>query len=168
MAPPMMQQSVTITVQARPRPGFLVRALYFIFVGSWLGLLWLHIGFMLCAFIVTLPLGLVMLNRLPQVMTLRAPGTTTKVNVQSASAMMPGAGPWMPPGAMQTMNVNVSIGRAPQRSFLVRALYYLCIGCWLGYLWAIAAYFCCATLALMPVGIMMFDRLPAVLTLRRN
>lgn len=167
MAPQMMQ-SVNVTVAAPRGPGFVTRALYFIFIGSWLGLIWLHIGFALCAGIITLPLGLVMLNRLPQIMTLRQPGQTTKVNVQSQSAMMPGSAPWMPPGTAQTMNINVSIGATQQRNFLLRALYYIFIGCWLGYLWAFAAYVCCATLVLIPVGVMMFDRLPAVLTLRRN
>jgi len=168
MAAPQMMQSVNVTVQAKQSPGFITRALYFIFIGSWLGLLWLHIGFLLCAGIVTLPLGLVMLNRLPRIMTLRAPGQMTKINVATSQAQFPGAAPWMPPGTMQTMHVNVSIGATQQRSFLLRALYYLCIGFWLGYLWAFAAYLCCATLVLIPVGVMMFDRLPAILTLRRN
>jgi uncharacterized membrane protein YccF (DUF307 family) len=167
--PPVMQQSVNVNVNmTRGGPGFLMRALYFIFVGWWVGLIWLHIGFAFCAFIVTLPLGLYMLNRLPQVMTLRQSGTSTKVNVSTTSAVMPGATPGAAPGMMQSVNVNVSIGATQQRSFLLRALYYVFIGCWLGYLWALVAYFFCATIVLLPVGIMMFDRLPAVLTLRRN
>ncbi len=167
-APQMMQQSINVSVAGPRGHGFVVRALYFIFIGSWLGLLWLHIGYAFCAGIVTLPLGLYMLNRLPRIMTLRQPGQTTKINVATTQAQFPGAVPWMPPGAIQTMHVNVNIGATQQRNFLLRALYYVCIGCWLGYLWAIAAYVCCATLVLIPVGVMMFDRLPAILTLRKN
>jgi hypothetical protein len=65
-------------------------------------------------------------------------------------------------------NVNVSVGGTQQQSFLIRAIYFVFVGCWAGYLWANLAYFCCATLVLLPMGVMMFDRLPAVLTLRRN
>ena len=45
--------------------------LYFMFIGWWAGYIWLNIGFFFCALIITLPLGLVMLNRLPPVLTLR-------------------------------------------------------------------------------------------------
>lgn len=157
-----MYTNVNVNVQ-RSSPGFLVRALYFLFIGWWLGLFWLNVGFGLCAFIITLPLGLVMLNRLPQIMTLRSPGTSTRVNV---STLMQSATPNGP--AMMVNNVNISIGGTQQHNFFVRALYFLLVGCWAGYIWANLAYLCCVSILLLPLGVMMFDRLPMVLTLRRN
>lgn len=159
---PMMMQNVNVNVQQRG-PGFLMRALYFLFIGWWAGYIWLSIGFGLCAMIITLPLGLIMLNRLPQVMTLKASGATTNVNVSTMSMQ---AGPYGQP--MMVQNVNVNISGTQQHNFLLRAIYFIFIGCWAGYLWANLAYLCCVTLVLLPVGVMMFDRLPAVLTLRRN
>jgi hypothetical protein len=55
----------------RPSPGFLTRSLYFVFVGWWLGGLWLGGALALMTTLVGLPLGLWMINRLPQVMTLK-------------------------------------------------------------------------------------------------
>ena len=134
----------------------------FLFVGWWAGLFWLNLGFALCALIVTLPLGLMMLNRLPQIMTLKASGTSTSVNVSTVNMQQPYG------GNVMVQNINVNIGGTQQHSFLIRAVYFVFVGCWLGYLWANLAYFCFVTLLLLPVGIMMFDRLPMVLTLRRN
>ena len=162
-----MIQAVNVNVNVqRKGPGLMVRTIYFLFIGWWLGFFWLNLGFTLCALVFTLPLGLIMLNRLPQIMTLRQPGTTTKTNVSVAttSAMMQ-PGQMM---TMQTVNVNVQVGGTKQINFLVRALYYIFVGFWVGAFWAYLAYSLCLTLVLLPVGVMMFNRLPAVLTLRRN
>lgn len=145
-------------------PGFLIRAIYFVFIGWWLGFFWLNLGFALCALIITLPLGLLMLNRLPQVITLRqsSEGNTTSVNISTVN-VHPGMGA---PG-IAVQNINVTVGGSGQHSFFVRAIYYIFIGCWIGYIWACIGYFCCLTILLLPVGIMMLNRLPAVLTLRK-
>src|SRR5690348_17281466 len=52
-------------------PGLLARALRFIFVGWWLGYVWALVGYALCFTLVLMPLGVMMLNRLPTVLTLR-------------------------------------------------------------------------------------------------
>ncbi len=155
---PMMQQNVYMQSAApnivqvninQKQHGFLTRALYFIFIGWWAGFWWLQIGYLLCLLVVTLPLGLMMLNRLPQVLTLRP--NTQRVNVTVA-------------GNVTTVNV----GGVQQQDFLIRALYYVFIGSWLGYLWASVGYGLCLTVLGIPLGLMMLNRLPLVLTLRRN
>ena len=156
---PMQIIHTNVNVQQHSGPGFLVRALYFCFFGWWLGFFWLNIGFGLCAFIITLPLGLIMLNRLPQIMTLKSPSTSTNVHV---STMMGG------PNQVMVQNINVNIAGAQQYNFLIRAIYFIFIGWWAGYAWAYIAYFCCISIFLIPVGVIMFDRLPMVLTLRKN
>lgn len=154
---PAMYSNVNVNVQQKSGPGFLIRLLYFMFVGWYVGFIWLHIGFLLCALIVTLPLGLAMLNRLPQVMTLKLSRASTQVNVSTAMS-----------NGVLMQNVNVSIGGTQQQSFLVRAVYYCLVGWWAGYLWAVLAYVCCCFLVTIPLGMVMFEKLPAVLTLRRD
>lgn len=161
MQAPTMATTVNVNVQ-QSGPGFFVRALYFVFIGWWAGWFWLNLGFLLCAFIVTLPVGLIMLNRLPRVMTLKPAGTKTSVNVSTTSIASPMG------GTVMQQNINVTVGGTQQYNFLLRAVYFIFIGSWAGYLWANLAYLCCLTVLLLPVGIIMFDRLPMVLTLRRN
>jgi hypothetical protein len=50
---------------------FVVRAVYFVFIGWWASLVWCVLAQLLCMTIIGLPLGLMMFNRLPEVMTLR-------------------------------------------------------------------------------------------------
>ena len=47
-----------------------LRALYFVCVGWWFGALWLSIAYFLCLLVITLPLGLFMLNRTGMALTL--------------------------------------------------------------------------------------------------
>jgi hypothetical protein len=62
-----------VVVQATDRaPGLLVRVIWFIFVGWWLGQAALLFAWVCNVLILTLPLGLYVLNRLPQIFTLRA------------------------------------------------------------------------------------------------
>jgi uncharacterized membrane protein YccF (DUF307 family) len=48
----------------------LLRAIWFVLVGFWLGAIWMSIAYVLCVLIVTLPFGLAMFNRVGAVMTL--------------------------------------------------------------------------------------------------
>lgn len=149
---PQAQTNVVVNVQNQG-PGFLVRALYFIFIGWWAGLIWLNIGYSLCLTVFLLPLGLVMLNRLPLIMTLRPSGQQTSVSVSTNAG---------------STTVTVNVGGTQQYSMLIRAIYFLLVGWWAGFLWAYLAYFLCVSIFLLPVGLIMFNNLPLVLTLRRN
>jgi uncharacterized membrane protein YccF (DUF307 family) len=107
-----------------------------------------------CAFfIVTLPVGLLILNRLPQIMTLQPPTQRMVTNVSVTGS---------------TVNVHMGVVGVQQRPFLVRAIYYIFVGWWVGYLWATIAYCFCLTFLGLPLGVLMINQLPAVLTLRRN
>lgn len=150
---PAPQTNVVVNIQQPQGPGFLVRALYFIFIGWWAGLFWLNVGYFLCLTVILLPFGLIMLNRLPQVITLRPSGQQTSVSVSTSAG---------------TTTVNVSVGGTQQYSMLIRAIYFIFVGWWAGFLWAYLAYFLCISIFLLPVGLIMFNNLPLVLTLRRN
>lgn len=146
----MSTQNGTVNITSTQGPGCLVRGLYFIFVGSWLGAIWLIIAWILNITIIGLPLGLAMLNRIPQVMTLRPARVQTTVHMNNGSAV---------------------VDHAPLRQhfFLLRAFYFICIGFWFSLLWMLLAWAIAGiTLGLgLPVAFWMFDRVPQVTTLAR-
>lgn len=57
--------------QGKPQRPALIRALYFLVIGWWFSLLWSLVAWLLCISIIGLPFGVWMLNRLPEVTTLR-------------------------------------------------------------------------------------------------
>ncbi len=137
-------------VVSRSGPGCLVQLLWFIFVGFWVGQVWLLFAWILNLTIVGLPLGLWMLHRLPQVMLLREPARMTTI-VQEKD------GRWV-----------LKESGLPQRPWILRALYFLLIGCWFSLIWLEVAWLLCATVILMPVGFWMIARAPAVVSLHRG
>jgi uncharacterized membrane protein YccF (DUF307 family) len=147
---PPIQPMMTVNVNVGATgPSFLIRVLWFIFIGWWLGFWWLSVGYLLCVSIVLFPVGLMLLNRLPQVLTLRATSQQTQVTVSHNA-------------------VTVTVGTAQQRSMLLRALYFAFVGWWLGGVWCYVGYSLCLTIVLLPAGLLMLNRLPLVLTLRQN
>lgn len=135
-------------------PSIIVRALWFLFVGLWLGALATVVGWALCVSVIGLPLGLLILNRLPAIMTLRPRSTSLRVTT--------------------SYGVTVVNYVAPaQHAMAARAAYFLLIGWWFSALWLLMAW-CLVGLSVVTFGIslapafMMFDRVPQVLTLRRN
>ncbi|MFP4440236.1 MAG: YccF domain-containing protein [Chloroflexaceae bacterium] len=135
----------TIVVQDRG-PNILLRAVYFIVVGIWLSGIWATVAWVLCITIIGLPPGLWMLNRLPQVTTLQPQRNDLVIT----------AG-----GTATRQNV-------PQRSFLVRALYFVLVGWWFSALWLTVAWALCTVIIGLPFGFWMFNRVPAVITLART
>ena len=72
-----------------------------------------------------------------------------------------------PPGSSQDGITYITDSRVPQRAFLGRAVYFVLVGWWLGAVWSALAWLLCVTVLGLPLGVMMYNRLPAVLTLRR-
>jgi len=145
----MSNQSYPVSVP-NPGPGCLVRGLYFIFIGIWLGLLWVLAAWFFNLTIIGLPLGLAMINRLPQVMTLRPVRVQTTVEVRDGVPVYHQSSLKQPP-------------------FLLRALYFIVIGFWFSLLWSLLAWLIAGvTLGLgLPLAFWMFDRVPCVTTLAR-
>jgi len=140
----------TVRYEQEKGPGLLIRAIYFIFVGLWLGGIWTTVAWILVVSIIGLPIGLIMLNRIPQIMTLKP--------VRTNRYMQNVNGRWV----MRETN-------QPQASFLARALYFILIGWWFSALWLGAAWAISGiTLGLgLPLSFWMFDRVPAITTLSR-
>nr|PZN24399.1 MAG: hypothetical protein DIU80_15750 [Chloroflexota bacterium] len=142
---------VVVAQQQAAGPGYLVRALYFVFVGLWLGAIWTVVAWLLLVSIVGLPIGLMMLNRLPQVMTLKPVQTQSQVTVQGST-------------------VVVSQGALAQHPFWLRALYFVLVGWWLSGLWLGTAWgLVGVSFGLgLPLAFWMFDRTPAIVSLARR
>lgn len=143
-------ESMPITAQSRDEPDFLVRVLWFVLIGWWATFLWINLAWFFNATIVLLPIGLWMLNRVPQVLTLQAERV-----IYIARSIRGGKLTWQP-------------RPVPQQAFLVRALWFALLGWWLSLIWANLAWAAATTIILLPVGIWMLNRLPAVTTLHRG
>lgn len=146
----MSEQSQTTTVieMQRRGPGCLVTLLWFIFIGSWLSLIWNGIAWVLIVLVIPMPIGLKMVNMIPRIATLREPTHEFQVVTEGLSSRL----------------VEVDI---EQRPFALRAIYFVLVGWWLSGIWLTVAWFASVTLVGIPVAIWMYNRVPAVTTLRR-
>lgn len=133
-----------VIVQERS-PNLLIRILYFILVGIWFSGIWATVAWVLCVTIIGLPFGLWMLNRLPQVTTLKAQTNDLVV---------------LPSGQVLQKSKE-------QLPFILRAIYFVLIGWWFSALWLTAAWALCTIIIGIPFGFWMFNRVPAVITLAR-
>jgi uncharacterized membrane protein YccF (DUF307 family) len=126
---------------------FIIRVLWFFIVGWELTGVWILIAWALNATIIGLPLGLWMIDRVPQVLTLKSRSGTWLVNKKDGFS-------------------RFLTHRQP--SILIRAFYFVLIGWWFSLLWAGLAWALCATIIGLPLGVMMLHALPAVTTLHQN
>ena len=140
--------SQTRKVVQEPGVPLLLRILYFFLFGWWATGVWINVAWFLNAIIIGLPLGMWMLNRVPQVLTLRP---TRQVVVAYGNGEA----------------VRVRTEGLSQHFWLLRLIYFVLIGWWLSLLWANAAWIISATVIGLPVGIWMFNRLPGITTLMR-
>ncbi|NPV08218.1 MAG: YccF domain-containing protein [Anaerolineae bacterium] len=135
---------------ASRNPGCLIQLLWFALIGWWAGQAWIAVAWFLMVTIVGIPLGIAMLNHLPKVIALRDP-SAVGVTITYAGDRVYVSG----------------VHGVPQRNFLLRAVYFVLIGWWLTALWMEAAYAISLTIIGLPLGFWMFDRVPALLTLKR-
>lgn len=132
-------QPAPIVMQSQA--GCLVQTLWFLAIGWWAGSLAIGLAYCLFVLVITIPLGIGLLNQVPYVMALRRP-----------TRMLIGG---------QEVKIQ-------QRNFLLRAVWFLLIGFWFTALWLSLAYLLCLTIIGLPAGFWMFDQTPTVLTLRRT
>lgn len=128
--------------------GIIVRALWFVFIGWWLTAAVNVVAYLIALTIIGLPVAFMIFNRLPSVLTLRPRTVHTTHEVKSGIAY-------------------VTESTVAQRGFLGRAAYFIVIGWWFGAFWSALAWLLCILLLTLPLGVMMYNRLPAVMTLRR-
>lgn len=143
-----VQPPRTVVIE-RGGPGCLLRVLWFIFIGWWLALGWIVVAWILNVTIIGLPIGLAMLNRVPQVMTL-SPGSGQVVVVHELGGI-----------------TRISRG-AEQFPFLLRVVYFILVGWWLSLIWTVVGYAMMILPFTWPIGFAMFNVIGFITTLRRN
>ena len=144
-----MAQNIMSTKNIRPKDEvpFIIRVLWFFIFGWELTGIWILIAWALNATIIGLPLGLWMIDRVPQVLTLKSRSGAWLVDRKN------GASQFMP---------------KRQPPFLIRAVYFVLVGWWFSLLWAALAWAICGTIIGLPLGVMMLHALPMVTTLHQN
>lgn len=129
-------------------PGCLLQALWFLFIGWWLGGLAIALAWLLNITIIGLPLGMSILNNIPRILALQGPERIYQVIPTE--------------GAAAVREISM-----PQINFFIRALYFIFIGWWFSGIWLGIAYLLCFTILLMPLGLWMFRLTPTMTTLRQ-
>jgi uncharacterized membrane protein YccF (DUF307 family) len=129
---------------------FILRVLWFFFIGWHITFWWILAAWLLNLTIIGMPLGLWMLNRVPLVLTLRTQRTYAVAETQEDGVVK-----WHTQGV-------------PQPPFLVRAIYFVLIGWWFSLIWALLGWLLCVTIIGLPLGVLMLNRLPGVTTLMRH
>lgn len=130
-------------------PNIILRFLWFILIGWWVGYIVVGAAFILEAIIIGIPLAIYLFDRLPAIMTLKAP--RRKLDVYTDSK-----------GRLETREL-----RPQQYNLLLRILYFVLIGWWLSALWITGALALTATIIGTPVAFWMVDRVPFVASLAR-
>ena len=139
----------SVIVTRRQGPPFLVRVLWYLFIGWWLTGISLALGYLAAITIVGLPLAFWIFDRTGTLLTLRPRPVTVSVSHVGGVTV-------------------VESGHREQRSLLLRVVYFVLVGWWAALIWMTIAYFLCLTILLLPVGLMMLNRLPEVFTLHQN
>jgi uncharacterized membrane protein YccF (DUF307 family) len=137
-------------VEMKTGPSFLVRAVWFVVIGWWLSGLAMALAWGLGITIIGLPLTFYIVNRLPTVLTLRPRRELYRL-VQGED------------GIQRYERIATE-----QTSFVIRVAYFLLIGWWLSGFWMGAAWLLCVSIIGFPLGLMMVNRVPFVITLHRG
>lgn len=144
----IIQTEEIATIQRSAGPGCLIQALWFVFIGWWLGALSIAAAWFFNITIIGLPLGMAILNNVPRVLSLQPPSKEYQV-VQSNGKTF------------------VTATNLRQRNFLLRAVYFLLIGWWWSAVWLLTGYILCITVVLIPLSLQMFRLTPFMTTLKR-
>jgi uncharacterized membrane protein YccF (DUF307 family) len=142
-------QNIIITNQ-KHGPGLFVRAIWYVFIGWWLTGIAITFAWLCSLTVILLPIAYVIVNKIPVILTLRPRSIETTASVDADGT------------------VRINTGGASQLPFWQRALWFIFVGWWACAVAMYLAYFLCLTIILFPLGLMLFNRIPAVLTLQRN
>ena len=137
-----------VVVAEAPEPNLVIRALWFIALGWWLSGLAALLAILLQLTIIGIPAAIWVINRIPQITTLKS---SRKIQIATG------------------VGGSVMVGHADrqQRRWWVRAIYYILIGWWAVSFWMALAWVATLTLILMPLGFWMYGATGKVQTLRR-
>ena len=137
----------TIVTMESPEPNLLIRAVWFFVVGWWLSGLAISLAVLLQLTIIGIPAAVYIINRIPQATTLKSSRTAIVTEGEGVA--------------------RVGFSDREQRSWLVRAIYYVLVGWWAVSLWLVVAWAAGLTIVLLPLSFWMYGAAGKVQTLRR-
>ncbi len=147
--PVINDRSTPLAVRAIDgQPPLILSIIWFLVIGWWASAIWIHVAWILNILILTMPIGLLMLNMVPRVATLREPSREYQVSTD------------MPGTRFRAVTIR-------QHTFILRAVYFLVIGWWFSLFWVYGASAIAASVIGLPIAFWMYNRVPAVTTLRR-
>ena len=136
-------------VDASTETNLLVRVIWFVFVGWWLTWVVANFAWILNLTVLGLPAGIYILNRLPQIATLKQPKQRANLVLQADGSH------------------RLTMSERAQRPFWQRALYFVLVGWWFSLIWTNVAWVACVLILTLPLGFWMFGATGKILTLKR-
>jgi uncharacterized membrane protein YccF (DUF307 family) len=130
-------------------PGFLVRAVWFVFVGWWLTAIASTVAWFAMVTIIGLPVGIYLVNHIPTYLTLRPRTRATY---------------WVADGAGGWAQAEVGIR---QVDWPVRFIWFVFVGWWASALVMAIGYALILLVITLPIGLMLYNRVPFVASLYR-
>ena len=130
-------------------PGCWCAPLWFVFIGWWLTAIVSGVAWLAMITIIGLPLGIWLVNRIPTVLTLRP--RTSYVYAWTDAA-----------GNAQTSEVQIE-----QPAWWIRGLWFVFVGWWASALVMSLGFLLVVLIITMPIGLMLYNRVPFVASLYR-
>ena len=145
--PPDQGSNVVIMAQS-PEPNLVLRVLWFIFVGWWASFLTIWVAGLLQLTIIGIPAAIWVINRIPQIMTLKSSRKLQAVQNQDGITV-------------------VSFSDRQQLKWWVRTIYYVLVGWWATMLWLIVLWLFGVLIITLPISFWMGGQIGKIQTLRR-
>jgi len=125
----------------------MIRALWFVFIGSWLSGVWLSVAWLLNVTVIGTPFGLKMINKVPWVVSLKSRTVENELVSEGGEV------------TIQESKEQVSLP--------IRAVYFVFVGWWASGVWMAGAWAVSVTIVGLPLAIWMYGKLPAIVSLYR-
>lgn len=138
-----------VIVNEGKSPNIILRFLWFIFIGTWVGWFVISVAFICEATIIGIPVALYLFDRTPAIMTLKARRSRLAISRNAQ-------------GRLESREL-----RPKQHNIGLRIVYFIFIGWWFTGLWIAAAAALAATILGVPVAFWMVDQVPFVSSLAR-
>ena len=145
---PQQPGSTVVVMAESPEPNMVLRVVWFLFVGWWMSFWAISVAVLLQLTLIGIPGAIWVINRIPQVSTLKS---SRRLQVSETQAGV----------------TVVSYADREQRKWWIRAIYYVLVGCWASALWLYIAWLFGVIIIGIPISFWMYGQTGKIQTLRR-